>query len=292
MILILYIEVKVLNKKDTQDLYNILNKKQPKVSTGRSIPSKSLGEDGSLHISILPSGQKLNIAEFQKTFRAKLDFKRLKDIWDYNRYIPKEQFRNLLDNSTEFSTLSVTASNGKPSKLFKELNDFFGDEELALKLWAKTYTADFQKWFKNSKAVDENGGPQLVFLSSSNIDGSIEFTTEMGKNPSFLNIKKPQSEDTEINQKNDGVITEDGKYVVEHISQVAPAIEETLPDSFDMAEEPGITFDSDTVTSNLDKTIRFDVYKGLSINYVVKNEGMRSALFSAPGYFFRVNRVE
>ena len=268
----------VVNKKtgEVEGTYKLVDKKE--VTTG-DVEAKLIdffsydektGDTDTSRFSILPSGQKLNIAEFQKTFRAKLDFKRLKDIWDYNRYIPKEQFRNLLDNSTEFSTLSVTASNGKPSKLFKELNDFFGDEELALKLWAKTYTADFQKWFKNSKAVDENGEPQLVFLSSSNIDGSIEFTTEMGKNPSFLNIKKPQSEDTEINQKNDGVITEDGKYVVEHISQVEPAIEETLPDSFDMAEEPGITFDLDTVTSNLDKTIRFKNAQIMHLNEVLR----------------------
>jgi hypothetical protein len=38
----------------------------------------------------LASGIELNIADWRNTFKAKLTFGRLKDIWDYNRFIPYE----------------------------------------------------------------------------------------------------------------------------------------------------------------------------------------------------------
>jgi hypothetical protein len=48
-------------------------------------------EEKTAHTTItLNSGTKLRIADWQNTFGAKLDFGRLKDIWDYNRFIPLE----------------------------------------------------------------------------------------------------------------------------------------------------------------------------------------------------------
>ena len=38
----------------------------------------------------LDSGTKLKIADWRNTFAAKLNFARLKDIWDYNRFIPND----------------------------------------------------------------------------------------------------------------------------------------------------------------------------------------------------------
>jgi len=38
----------------------------------------------------LDSGTKLRVADWRSTFAAKLEFGRLKDIWDYNRFIPNE----------------------------------------------------------------------------------------------------------------------------------------------------------------------------------------------------------
>lgn len=38
----------------------------------------------------LESGTKLRIADWRNTFAAKLEFGRLKDIWDYNRFIPND----------------------------------------------------------------------------------------------------------------------------------------------------------------------------------------------------------
>ena len=87
----------MLNKKDTQDLYNILNKKQPKVSTGRSIPSKSLGEDGSLHISILPSGPKL-FAKFKNEW-LHVSLNHIKNLTKKNR---SENINNLYTSLVRF----------------------------------------------------------------------------------------------------------------------------------------------------------------------------------------------
>ena len=87
----------MLNNKNTNELFNILNKKQPKVSTGRSIPSKNLGEDGSLHISILPSGPKL-FAKFKNEWlHVSLDH--IKNLTKKNR---SENINNLYTSLVRF----------------------------------------------------------------------------------------------------------------------------------------------------------------------------------------------
>mgnify|MGYP003637282506 FL=1 len=91
-------------------------------------------------------------------------------------------------------TIQVTAPNGKPSKLFNDLTKFLGDEELALKAWARTYTKEFQEWFKDSKVVDENGEPKLVFLNEKNTNSNVfAFTDKMGNFPMFVDIKNPET---------------------------------------------------------------------------------------------------
>jgi len=51
----------------------------------------------------LESGTKLKIADWRNTFAAKLEFGRLKDIWDYNRFIPDE---NIYKNSNVLTPTS------------------------------------------------------------------------------------------------------------------------------------------------------------------------------------------
>jgi hypothetical protein len=46
----------------------------------------------------LESGTKLKIADWRNTFAAKLEFGRLKDIWDYNRFIPTDNVYQPLEN--------------------------------------------------------------------------------------------------------------------------------------------------------------------------------------------------
>ena len=46
----------------------------------------------------LESGTKLKIADWRNTFAAKLEFGRLKDIWDYNRFIPTDNIYQPLEN--------------------------------------------------------------------------------------------------------------------------------------------------------------------------------------------------
>ena len=57
------------------------------------------------------------------------------------------------------------ASNGKPSKLF---NDLLGltDRKTALEIKAKTLSNAFKQWFGDSKVVDENGEPLVVYHGS------------------------------------------------------------------------------------------------------------------------------
>ena len=81
----------------------------------------------------------------------------------------------------------VLAPNGKPSVLYDNLVSYLKDhvrlepdayvqdaldkklirdlspEEHALALWSKVYTPEFKNWFGNSKAVDTNGEPIMVY---------------------------------------------------------------------------------------------------------------------------------
>jgi hypothetical protein len=81
---------------------------------------------------------------------------------------------------------SVLAPNGKPSKLYAGLVTYLSGntvepdayvqkalgqnlirdlspKEHALALWSKIYTPEFKQWFGNSKVVDENGEPIMVY---------------------------------------------------------------------------------------------------------------------------------
>lgn len=57
---------------------------------------------------------------------------------------------------------------GKPSKLF---NDLLGltDRKGAIEIKAKTLSKSFKQWFGDSKVVDENGEPLIVYHGTNNI---------------------------------------------------------------------------------------------------------------------------
>ena len=58
----------------------------------------------------------------------------------------------------------VFAINGRPSILFKSLTDESqGDKNSAYNAYIKTQTQSFKKWFGNSKVVDENGEPKVMY---------------------------------------------------------------------------------------------------------------------------------
>lgn len=56
------------------------------------------------------------------------------------------------------------APNGEPSKLFSDLLEHYkGDRSLAIQAKARTYSESFKNWFGESKVVDENGEPLVVY---------------------------------------------------------------------------------------------------------------------------------
>ena len=56
------------------------------------------------------------------------------------------------------------APNGEPSKLFSDLLEHYnGDRVAAIQAKARTYSKSFKEWFGESKVVDENGEPLLVW---------------------------------------------------------------------------------------------------------------------------------
>jgi hypothetical protein len=83
---------------------------------------KSRKEDSTGIPYILPSGKVLLLSDWRITFKAKLGYGRLKDIWDYNRFVPYKSTSNLetfLDENGEpkLSTISsFLISNKKNSE--------------------------------------------------------------------------------------------------------------------------------------------------------------------------------
>lgn len=60
----------------------------------------------------------------------------------------------------------VLAPNGKPSKLFDSLLENSPSYEYALSLYQQTQSPEFREWFGQSKVVDENGEPLVVYHGS------------------------------------------------------------------------------------------------------------------------------
>jgi hypothetical protein len=59
---------------------------------------KNIKENTASKEITLESGTKLRIADWRNTFAAKLEYGRLKDIWDYNRFIPTDNVYQPLEN--------------------------------------------------------------------------------------------------------------------------------------------------------------------------------------------------
>ena len=132
------------------------------------------------------------------------------------------------------------APNGEPSKLFSDLLEHYnGDRVAAIQAKARTYSKSFKEWFGESKVVDENGEPKLMFRTDDkgkNImgrgDGGPFFATD-----NILVAASYAFEDSSslykgfINLKNPYIINEEshGFYLMYNGKQTSiPEITETL----------------------------------------------------------------
>ena len=132
------------------------------------------------------------------------------------------------------------APNGEPSKLFSDLLEHYnGNRIAAIQAKARTYSKSFKEWFGESKVVDENGEPKLMFRTDDkgkNImgrgDGGPFFATD-----NILVAASYAFEDSSslykgfINLKNPYIINEEshGFYLMYNGKQTSiPEITETL----------------------------------------------------------------
>ena len=115
-------------------------------------------------------GHDLMLGGWKDTFEAKMKYGRIKDIWDYNRFIPNENINNLNNEMQQIKDQAIAdgtfmkAPNGKPTNLnerqwllvrTKAFKDWFGD-------WERVAP---QREFENSlfrgqagfPTIDENG---------------------------------------------------------------------------------------------------------------------------------------
>lgn len=74
------------------------------------------------------------------------------------------------------------APNGEPSKLFSDLLEHYnGDRVAAIQAKARTYSKSFKKWFGESKVVDENGEPLVVYHGTGTPNKIEEFKSKNNK---------------------------------------------------------------------------------------------------------------
>lgn len=100
----------------------------------------------------------------------------------------------LWDKNNGYSLES--APNGAPSKLFKDLLDYYkGDRQKAFQTKAKVYSKAFKDWFGDwqsedktnvSKVIDENGEPSVVYHGGQR---GIDVFLNMDENPNYKNTK-------------------------------------------------------------------------------------------------------
>jgi len=84
------------------------------------------------------------------------------------------------------------APNGEPSKLFSDLLEHYnGDRVAAIQAKARTFSESFRNWFGESKVVDENGEPLIVY-SGRPTKGATTFNLESKRSRTHLTglIKK------------------------------------------------------------------------------------------------------
>jgi hypothetical protein len=74
----------------------------------------------------LDSGTKLKIADWRNTFEAKLKFGRLKDIWDYNRFIPNDNIYKEKTNDISGVKLGVEELFNENPELANEVYEALG----------------------------------------------------------------------------------------------------------------------------------------------------------------------
>ena len=211
----------VVSKKtnEVKGTYRLVDKKE--VMTGVegklidffSYPLKTDETDTSMFV-MLPSGQKLAIAEFQKTFRAKLSFQRLKDIWDYNRYIPFEEFRQLINNAKEYSTLGKTKVKELESITpkvniinyrtmdDKSKKDAINGKKEAQKRWVEEEIAEFyeaiEQYNKGLNTFSSKGVNKGKATINDVIDETLGIFRTIQMFPDFSNIILPYLEDIKI----------------------------------------------------------------------------------------------
>lgn len=95
--------------------------------------------------------------------------------------------------------------NGKPSKLFADLLQYYNqDREKAIRAKCLTYTKNFKEWFKDSKIVDQNGEPRVVFyegdINDETVAKGIKFKDDQSNNAEqAVFIKKSQLDNEDSN---------------------------------------------------------------------------------------------
>ena len=113
----------------------------------------------------LSNGTNLKISNWKDVFTAKLEYARLKDIWDYNRFIPNENIENNNQISNNSSQDEFTILKRKAEKINSNPNN--------------KYTAEVVQVFKDNNTTETI--PRIYFKSKNQQETPTAFLLDVRK---------------------------------------------------------------------------------------------------------------
>lgn len=152
----------------------------------------------------LRSGTKLKIADWRNIFKAKLEFARLKDLWDYNRFIPEENIYKPLPLSTDELSLglySIAYNSGVSEQEFMDrinrdgnLSVFgVGDKQSTKRKKEKAAPDSTEMFLKDTVENGLSKENQLLAKRLSSIPGFKNVTVEIANIPQYVMYNKAEN---------------------------------------------------------------------------------------------------
>jgi len=176
----------------------------------------------------LENGTKVNLSTWQNVFKAKLEYARLKDIWDYNRFIPDSNI-NKIDAVIPFVNINLDVVNNATSK---EVGEVLA-KKLAAKMkidFANVTPQEAQKILENS-SKPYMGEPAFYFAGTVYFVGAnINARTVLHEfsHPIIQGIRRNNPELFE-NLFAELSSTTEGQAIINHVKKLYPELGEDTP---------------------------------------------------------------
>jgi len=181
--------------------------------------SKTMQEESPAVPYVTKEGSTILLSNWRDIFRAKIEFARYKDIWDYNRFIPKE---NMEYNAMFSLKVKMTAKNLLQELVDKGVVIFYKGYYLIKKgLDQKDFHSNQQAFLRLNKVISERLGlyPKMIF-SLKKTTSTFEVIVNEHLLPNTIDNVIENARSTNENFKD----TKELLDVMEHFQKIFPGI--------------------------------------------------------------------